>query len=147
MPSSLKWYDSNVKKVIRKESQVGNVRVAMLVRRQARRNITANDQIDTKHLWNSVYVATPDEITDIPPDGDYLSRRTGRMEHRESGPIVQPADGAFVGAAASHAIHVELRESFLYRAIEQVAGRQAEQAFAGVGTGLFAGDDFEADEE
>lgn len=143
MAASLKWYDSNVKKVISKEAQVGLTRVAMLTRRQARRNITENDQIDTKHLWNTIYVATPTEITDIPPDGEYLSRRTGRMEHRESGPIVQPQDGAHVGAAASHAIYVELQQSFLYRAIDQVAGRQAEAAMAGLGTGLFADDDFE----
>ena len=35
MPSSLKWYDSNVKKVIRKEAQIGITRTAMLTRRQA----------------------------------------------------------------------------------------------------------------
>lgn len=137
MASSLKWYDSNVKKVIRKDAQVGVTRIAMLGRRQARRNLTASGHIDTKFLWNTIYAATPTEVTDIPPDGNYLSSKTGRMEHRESGPIVQPADGAYMGAAASHAIYIEMEDSFLYRAIEQVAGRQAEEAMVGLGTGLF----------
>jgi hypothetical protein len=136
MPSDLKWYDSNVKKVIRKEAQVGITRTAMLVRRQARRNLTASGKRDTGFLWNSIYAATPTEVTDIPPDGDYRDRN-GKLVHRQSGPIVQPADGAHVGAAAEYAISVELGESFLYRAIEQVAGPQAEAAMAGLGTGLF----------
>lgn len=140
MPSSLKWFASNVKATFRRPIQDGLTNVAMLVRRQARRNLTGNGQIDTKFLWNSVYVATPEKITTIAPDGEYLSAKTGRMVKRQSGPIVQPADGAHVGAAAEYSVYPELENSFLYRAIDQVAGRQAEGAMAGLGTGLFAGD-------
>lgn len=148
MPSSLKWYDSNVKRTLRLLKSEGETRVALLIRRQARRNISENDRIDTKFLHNSIYVATPETMTPIPADGEYLSRRTGKMVRRESGPIVQPADGAFVGAAAKHALFVELETPFLYPALTQVQGRQAEQAYVGkVGTGLFAPDDFEAGEE
>lgn len=145
MASSLKWYDSNVKRTIRLQAQQGLTRVALLVRRQARRNITENNQVDTKHLWNSIYVATPEKVTPIPADGEYRSLKTGRMQHRESVAVVQPADGAVVGAAASHSIYPELENSYLFRAVEQVAGRQAEGAMGGLGTGLFAPEDFEQD--
>lgn len=137
MPSSLKWYASNVKKTFERPIQDGLTRVAMRVRAQARRNLTESGHNDTKFLWNSIYVATPTKVTDIPADGEYLSTKSGRMERRESGPIVQPSDGAHVGAAASHALEIELEDSFLYRAIQQVAGREAENAMVGLGTGLF----------
>jgi hypothetical protein len=136
MPSSLKWFASNVKATFKKEEQEGLTRVAMLVRRQARRNLTANGQNDTKFLWNSIYVATPDKVTTIAPDGNYLSTKTGRMVKRESGPVVQPAEGAHVGVAAEYGIYPELENSYLYRAIDQVAGRQAEEAMVGLGTGI-----------
>lgn len=136
MPSSLKWYDSNVKRTIRLQGQEGLTRVAMLVRRQARRNLTANGQNDTKFLSNSIYVATPDLVTPVPADGSYLSTKTSKMVKRQSGPIVQPADGAHVGVAADYGVYPELENSYLYRALEQVAGRQAEGAMVGMGTGL-----------
>ena len=145
MPSSLKWYANNVKPTIRKLTAQGETRLALDFRSQARRNITENDQIGTKHMWNGIGVATPNKITPIPPDGDYLSLKTGRMEHRESGPIPQPTDGALVFAAASHSIYAELRRSFLWRAVEQVQGRRAEEVFVGVG--LYAPEGFEASEE
>lgn len=143
MPASLKWYASNVKATFSKEAQEGLLRVGLLVRRQARRNLTENEQNDTKFLWNSIYVATPDKVTQVAPDGRYLSTKTGKMVKRESGPIVQPADGVHVGVAAEYGIYPELENSYLYRAIEQVAGRQAEDAMGGLGTGIIVGDDEE----
>lgn len=145
MPSSLKWYASNVKAAFKRPIQDGLTRVAMRVRSQARRNLTANDQVDTRFLWNSIYVATPDKVTDIPPDGNYLGKKTGRMERREAGPVVQPKEGAVVGVAADYGIYPELENSYLYRALEQVAGREAEDAMKGLGIGLIAPDDFEAE--
>lgn len=144
MPSSLKWFASNVKATFKRPILDGLTNVAMLTRRQARHNLTENDQVDTKFLWNSIYVATPEKMTTIAPDGEYLAKKSGRMEKRQSGPIVQPADGAHVGVAADYGVYVELDNSFLYRAIEQVAGRQAEGAMVGLGTGLYV--DIEGDE-
>lgn len=141
MPSSLKWYASNVKAAFSKEAQKGLLRVGLLVRRQARRNLTENGQNDTKFLWNSIYVATPETRTQVAPDGVYLSTKTGKMVKRESGPIVQPAEGVHVGVAAEYGIYPELENSYLYRAIEQVEGRQAEAAMAGLGTGIIVEDD------
>jgi hypothetical protein len=141
MPSSLKWYASNVKATFKRPIQDGLTNVGMLVRRQARRNLTENGQNDTKFLWNSIYVATPDKVTQVAPDGTYLSTKTGKMVKRESGPIVQPAEGVHVGVAAEYGIYPELENSYLYRAIDQVAGRQAENAMAGLGTGIIVGDE------
>jgi hypothetical protein len=145
--SSLKWYASNVKATFERPIQDGLTNVAMLTRRQARRNLTENGQIDTKFLWNGVYVATPDKVTSIPPDGKYRSLKTGYMVRREAGPIVQPKDSAYVGVAAAYAIYLELQNSFLYRALEQVQGRQAEQAMVGLGTGIIVPDSFEVFDE
>lgn len=140
MPDSLKWFASNVKATFKRPIADGLTNVAMLVRRQARRNLTVNRSNDTKFLWNSIYVATPEKQTPIAPDGKYLSTKTGRMVERKSGPIVQPTDGAHVGVAAEYGIYVELDQPFLYPAVEQVAGRQAEDAMVGLGTGLYVGD-------
>ena len=141
MALSLKWFDSNVKREIRKAEAQGETRLALDIRSQARRNITENDQIDTKAMWNGIGVATPEKSTPIPHDGDYLSRRTGKMVHREFLPIPQPQDGAIVFAAASHSIYPELKNSYLWRAAEQVQGRRAEAAYVGIG--LYAPDNFE----
>lgn len=143
MPSNLKWFASNVKATFKRPIQDGLTNVAMLTRRQARRNLTENRQVDTKFLWNSIYVATPEKMTPIPPDGEYLSTKSGRMEKRESGPIVRPTSGAHVGVAADYGIYPELENSYLFRAIDQVTGRQAEEAMVGLGTGLFILDDSE----
>lgn len=136
MAKSLKWFASNVKATFSKEAQQGLLRVGLLVRRQARRNLTENGQNDTKFLWNSIYVATPETRTTIAPDGRYLSTKTGQMVKREAGPIVQPAEGVHVGVAAEYGIYPELENSYLYRAVEQVAGRQAEDAMSGLGSGI-----------
>jgi hypothetical protein len=141
MQPSLKWYASNVKATFKKKEKEGLLRLGLLVRQQARRNLTENGQNDTKFLWNSIYVATPDKVTQVAPDGTYLSTKTSKMVKRESGPIVQPSEGAHVGVAAEYGIYPELENSYLYRAIDQVAGRQAEDAMVGLGTGLFVGED------
>jgi hypothetical protein len=140
MASSLKWYASNVKGIALEEANEKLWPVGMLVRRQARRNITENGQIDTKFLWNSIYVAAPDKRTQTPAGGLYQSTKSGRMERRENGPIVQPRTGVHVGVGAAYGIYPELENSYLYRAIEEVAGRQAEDAMSGLGTGMFAGE-------
>lgn len=140
-PFKLKWYASNVKAVFKKEEKEGLLRVGLRVRSQVRRNITLNGQNDTKFMWNSVYVATPDKVTDIPPDGIYYSEKTGKAVKRETANIVQPAEGVFVGVAAAYAIYPELQTSFLYGGLEAVRGREAEEAFVGLQTGLFVGGD------
>jgi len=137
--SSLKWYASNVKGVTMAEANEKLWPLGMLVRRQARRNITENGQIDTKFLWNSIYVAAPNKRTQTPAEGMYQSTKTGKMVKRESGPIVQPRTGVHVGVGADYGVYPELENSYLYRAIEEVAGRQAEDAMSGLSTGLFAG--------
>lgn len=137
MPSSLKWYASNVKATFKPKEKEGITRVALRGRRQARRNLTENNQVDTKFLWNSIGVSTPEKTTPVPPDGEYLSAKTGRMVKRSSGPIPTPADGAVLFVAADYGVYVELDNSYLWRAIEQIAGREAEEAMVGLGTGLY----------
>lgn len=136
MPVSLKWYASNVKTVIRKQTAEGLDRVALRVRSQARRNITANGQIDTKFLWNSVYVATPEKHTEVPASGEYVSLKDGKAATREATDIVLPTEGAFVGVAAAYGVYVELQQSFLFSAIQTVQGKEAEEAMAGLQTTL-----------
>lgn len=137
MPSSLKWFASNCKASFKPEEKKGITRVSLRGRRQARRNLTENGQVDTKFLWNSIGVAASEKVTPVPPDGEYLSTKTGKMVKRSSGPIPIPQDDAVLFVAADYAVYVELDNSFLFRAIEQIAGREAEEAMVGLGTGLF----------
>ena len=139
MPASLKWFAERVKREVRKLGQRGVENVAYGVREQARRNLDENGQVDTHFLRNSIYVATPTKTSPIPPDGEYLSLKTGKIVHRKSGPIVQPTDGAYVGVAAEYAIYPELKNSYLYQALEQVAGHKAEDAMKGLSTGIIVG--------
>jgi len=81
MPFKLKWYASNVKAAFKKEEKEGLLRVGLRVRSQVRRNITLNGQNDTKFMWNSVYVATPDKTTDIPPDDNILPDHRALLDH------------------------------------------------------------------
>ena len=53
------------------------------------------------------------------------------MVSRNAAPQRSPKqDGALVGVAAEYALYQEMRNSFLYRALEQVAGSQGGEIVA-----------------
>lgn len=132
----LTWAPKIVRKFVNRRAQAGIEEVAYAVREQARRNLEENNQIDTKFLYNSIYVATPNGTSPIHPDGEYRSLKGNGVVRRESGAIVSVDEGAFVGAAASYAIFPEMNQPYLFPALESVAGAQAE----GLLTALYARD-------
>ena len=123
----LKWVPLPLRRLVNRRAQQGVEEVAFAVRQQARENIVDNNQVDTKFLYNSVYVATPNGASPIHPDGEYRSLKGNGIVRRSNGPVVTVNEGAFVGAAASYAIFPEMDKPFLYPALESVAGAEAEE--------------------
>lgn len=112
------WFADAAYNLIHQRAQKGIEALAYDVRENARQNLEAGDHIDTKFLYNSIYVATPNGTSPIHPSGEYTNK-LGETVRRDNGEIVSVSRGAFVGAAASYALHVELQDPFLYPAIEQ----------------------------
>lgn len=117
----VQWFGDQAYKVFRQREQKLVETLAYDVRERARRILEADGHIDTRFLFNSVYVSTPNGTSPIHPSGMYTDRE-GKQVRRDNGEIVTVNRGAFVGAAASHAIYVELMDSFLYRALEETKG-------------------------
>jgi hypothetical protein len=95
---------------------------------QAKVNIQANDQIDTGFLINSGYAVSEEGSTysDTYSDGEYTGQKSGQTSEHAKEPEVLPAEGEAIAAfGANYAIHQEVRNSFLYRALEQVGESEA----------------------
>lgn len=90
--------------------------VALLVEGQAKVNITRNGQVDTGFMRAAVYT-----------DAEGISTYTGADE--KMAPKIQaPKDGAVVVAGANYSFWQEEQQSFLYRAVEQSGGGNADGA-------------------
>jgi hypothetical protein len=92
-------------------------KAAFLVEANAKVNITNNGQVDTGFMRQSVYA--------VSPKGSTYNAPTTSPTGRQAAPARQPAEnGALVGVAAEYALYQEARQSFLYRALQQVAATQ-----------------------
>lgn len=120
--ATVKWFADKVHLVINKRAQTVIEDLAYEVRDNARKILEEDDHIDTRFLYNSIYVSTPNGSSPIHPSGTYTSTKGNGQVRRENGPIVNVSRGAFVGAAADYAIYVELQDSFIYRALEETRG-------------------------
>lgn len=116
------WFGNQVKAVINRRAQQAVEALAYDVRENARQNLDEADHNDTHFLRNSIYVSTPNGTSPIPPSGMYTSTKGNGQVRRDNAEIVAVDKGAFVGAAASYALYVELMDSFLFRAIEETRG-------------------------
>jgi hypothetical protein len=116
------WFADVAYNFVNQRAQKAVEALAYDVRDNARKNLQEGDHIDTHFLYNSVYVATPSGHSPIHPSGEYTSTKGNGTVRRDNGEIATVSRGAFVGAAASYALFVELEDPFLYRAIEQTAG-------------------------
>lgn len=116
------WFADKANNLIHARAQKAIEALAYDVRERARQNLDAGDHNDTYFLRNSIYVATPNGHSPIHPDGTYTSTKGNGQVRRENGEIVTVGRGAFVGAAASYALEVELMDPFLFPAIEETAG-------------------------
>ena len=97
--------------------------LAFQVEGQAKINVRENGQIDTGFMLNSIYTVAPEGNTyrQAWQTGDYKGQ-AGDTEHRELGEQM-PAklNAALVVVGAEYGLFQETRNSFLYRALSQVA--------------------------
>lgn len=132
MPPRVVWYGDRMRHEIQADLDRALTACALQIEAQAKVNITDNGQIDTGFLRSSGYTIAPGEnnFNRVDPAGMYTSPATGTSVRRDRAPSpVQPARGeAVVGFAADYAAHQETVNSYLYRAAENVAGSDAEQA-------------------
>jgi len=118
------WYERDVLLKIEGATDEALTELAFQGEALAKVNIQANGQIDTGFMLNSVYGigAGQDHREQVWQDGPYKSRKTGEVATHRSAP--QPAGvergQAAIHAAAEYAVYLELANSFLYRAVEQL---------------------------
>jgi hypothetical protein len=96
----------------------------------AKRNIQANGQIDTGFMLNSTY--------GIGPTADHRAQAEAEARAVAEKEMAQPPDleegEAGIHAAAEYAVYQEMAQSFLYKALEELAG-QAEGVIREVARG------------
>lgn len=121
----INWYDNRVKLEIANATARMIDAIAFQIEGTAKVNITNNGQVDTGFMRNSVYAITASRNTfnDIDANGEYVSSKTRQTVQRaaEPNPPDPPKGGAIVGVAAEYAVYQEMRQSFLFDAVEQVA--------------------------
>lgn len=121
--SQVNWYGEDVTLKIAGATQEMLDQLALEGEGLAKINIRENDQIDTGFMMNSVAAITSKGIGELPLSGEYEDR-AGKMVHRESVPLPEAEAGsAGIGCAAEYAIYQEMKQSFLYRALEKLSER------------------------
>lgn len=122
----LTWNKRQVMLTVEKATAAQMGVMALRVESEAKQNIVANDQVDTGFMLNTVYHVAEGSnsypTTDAP--GVKLSGKTGQLRTVEKAPQADlPSEFmALVACGAEYAIYQELKQSFLYLALVQVAG-------------------------
>lgn len=134
-PPQVNWYERDVMLVINEATEEMLRAVALQVEGQSKINIEENGQVDTGFMRSSVYVSglglsSYDETL---PSGVYGSSKSGEPGERRIMPeVLDAGEGIAVVVGAEYAIHQEMRDSFLYRGAEMVAGGLAEATMESV---------------
>ena len=130
------WYGEDVKLLIRDVNMRGLIAIGYRIEEQTKINITDNQQVDTGFMRNSVYVSAPkeDSFSQTWDTGEYKSDKTGYMAFRAAWDKIDPPDKrtVVVVVGAEYAVFLELQNSFLLKAVEQVSGMIAESEIATV---------------
>lgn len=125
MPSNSRWYFDEVKRAFKPKIDKLLDAKAQRVVEQAQDNIQTNDQIDTGYMRDSGYVVSALRNThnNVGLNEVRLSSRTGEYVDRSRAEAPPPSRGndVIAGIAADYAIDQELKNSFLWRGVEQVA--------------------------
>lgn len=128
--SLFKWHSTRFKSALQRKKDELLTAKAYEVLQNARHNIVTNGQVDTGYLHDSGYIDTEVVSThgSIPTETVTLSSRTGQQVQRRGAETVPPRrrDEAIVGFSAEYAIHPELENSYLWRAVEQAASEGKE---------------------
>lgn len=117
------WYAENVILKMDDVTRRGLEAVAARIDALTKLNITANDQIDTGFMVNSVYFVTREDSTygDV-DEGTFLDKK-GNLVERELAPEADLPEEfqALVCVGANYAIYPEMDQPFLYPALLQAA--------------------------
>ena len=123
MPS--KWYFNEVKRAFQPQIDKLLDDKAQNIVEHGQDNIQANDQIDTGFMRDSGYVVSAERNThdSVGLNEVRLSSRNGQYVKRSRAEAPPPSrgDDVIAGFAADYTIDQELRNSFLWRGVEQVA--------------------------
>ena len=125
MKAKVNWYKNDVMAFVTEASEEALVALGFAIEGQAKANIVANDQVDTGFMLNSGYVIGGDVDTYSFVDED----------DSKSPEAIPPDNGAVVAFAADYALFQEMRNSFLYKAVDQVAGGRADTIIKEVAKG------------
>lgn len=129
-PPVINWYIEDVRLAVANATSEMLRAVALQVEGQTKINITENGQVDTGFMRSSTYVSGLglSDYGETQPSGVYMSEKTGATGERRIMPeVLDAGEGAIaVVVGAEYAIHQEMRDSFLYRGAEMVAGSLAE---------------------
>lgn len=119
MPET-KFYTEAVLVKVHEAVDVIAEEVAFALEGQAKANIVANDQVDTGFMLNSVYAVTRSGSG----YGSAQGAAKSRNPDAEMGPEVSLNKAkAVVVVGAEYAVYQEEKQSFLYKAGEDVAGQ------------------------
>lgn len=127
--AQVRWYEQDAILYFGEKERKLLSKLALQCEAFAKINIQQNGQIDTGFMLNSTYAITPTESRygETWESGEYKSSSGGKsVERRRVESLPQPRDSAAVHCAAEYAIYQEIRQSFLYRALEQL-----QEAFGG----------------
>ena len=131
MPFRIKWLDKQFRRLVDRGKQQACEALAYEGRERARQILQEDGHIDTGFLYRSIYAATPNGVSPTPPSGIYTDR-AGNAVRRNAQEAVQVDEGAALGAAADHAIWIELQDPFLHRALNEMHGKGAERVVSSV---------------
>lgn len=99
--------------------------LALGIADKAKENIFSNNQIDTSFMRESTYIITDEGHNTYGQtwaNGDYYGVKSRRDVKREKADEADLGDAtALIGVAAVYAIHNEVRDAFLYPALESGA--------------------------
>lgn len=120
--SEVNWYGEEIKLIVKGATRKILDELALVGEGLAKINIAANNQIDTGFMLNSVYSVGSNGVNNEPAEEQIMRDKTGEWVLRQRGNVVSsvPDDEAVIACAASYAIYQEMRQSFLYAALEKL---------------------------
>lgn len=129
------WYTNDVLLVV--DNATKELLLALAFQTEAEYKTRA--KVDTGFMRNSTYVQGAEISTFVPKTDTLRSRRSGRIEKRETvGRAEQPKDDqeVIIGVGANYAVYREIEDGALHQAL-QAASQQASATIQEVGKRYF----------
>jgi hypothetical protein len=113
----INWYEEEVRLIVQDASDAILTALAFQGEAYAKVHVQENGQIDTGFMLNSIYGFGPEGDRRAAALGEALAKAV-----KDFAPPIKPEDerGGGIHAAAEYAIYQEMKNSFLYRALEDL---------------------------